>query len=416
MGNLIKNFFAAIGRFLSAIFNIKISLKFVIILCVLLGGGMYFFTNKSMLDKVGGKEDYEEAMRYIEIKDLVDANYIDPVDRKVMGDAAANAMISSLGDSWTYHMTEAEYTAFQLATAGDYEEMGISMTRDDAYGGFLVMSVSQNSPAAAAGLSSGMLITSVDGVSVKEYSIDDMRTLVRSKLNKKFYLEISDGQFTLEVDCTKYSSSSVTYRMEKTGAGYLQLRDFEAGSGEAATSAIEAMMNQGATALVIDLRNNSGGLTDELAIFLDYLLPGGRIFSEIDKNGDEIVTESDGMCVKLPMCVLINTQTYREAELCAAVLREFDWAILMGEVTSGNTRTQETIGLSDGSAIRMSTKSYLTAKGTDIAKNGGVVPDSIVYNSDASTVGTTEGTAGGEQGTSSTSNDEQLMAALRYLS
>ena len=88
----------------------------------------------------------------------------------------------------------------------------------------------------------------------------------------------------------------------------------------------------------------------------------------------------------------------------------------MGEPTTGKTRTQETIVLSDGSAIRLSTHSYLTANGVDIAKNGGVVPDMIVYNSDESATGTTEGTTGGEDGTASISADDQLMAALRYVS
>ena len=116
------------------------------------------------------------------------------------------------------------------------------------------------------------------------------------------------------------------------------------------------------------------------------------------------------------MCVLINSQTFREAEVCVAALKERGWAFMMGEPTTGNTRTQETIPLSDGSALRLSTGSYLTANGIDIAKNGGVIPDAIVYNSDASATGTTQGTTGGQAGTASTSNDEQLMAALRYLS
>ena len=123
------------------------------------------------------------------------------------------------------------------------------------------------------------------------------------------------------------------------------------------------------------------------------------------------------MCVQIPIVVLINTETYSEAELFAAVLQEYNWALLMGEPTSGRTRTQVTIPLEDGSAIRLSTKTYLTANGTDICKAGGVVPDSIVYNSDASATGTTAGTTGNaSDGSASTSNDDQLMAALKYLS
>ena len=111
-----------------------------------------------------------------------------------------------------------------------------------------------------------------------------------------------------------------------------------------------------------------------------------------------------------------NGQTYSEAELCAAVLQENAWATILGEASSGRTRTQETVQISDGSAIRLSTGSYVTAKGTDLSRSGGVVPNYIVYNADASAAGTTQGTTGGEDGTASISNDEQLMQALKMLS
>ena len=180
--------------------------------------------------------------------------------------------------------------------------------------------------------------------------------------------------------------------------------------------AVEYLLSQGAVALVIDVRDNPGGLTTEAATFLDYLLPAGRLFSDISKDGTERVTESDSMSLELPMVVLINSGSYREAELFAAVLKDYHWATLMGEPTTGNTRTQETIVLHDGSALRLSTHSLLSPAGTDIAAAGGVIPDMIVFNRDASATGTTEGTVGGEEGTASTSDDTQLMEALRYLS
>lgn len=419
MKNLGKNILTALGRIFSAFFNLRLKLKYVIIFCILLGGGIYWLTYSDMMDKVGGKDDFAEAMRYIEIKDMVDEKYIDPVDRANLGYYAAAAMVSGLGDSWSVFMTPDEYRAYQLTSSNDYADIGMTLIKDDNNGGFQVLSVSADSPAAKATpspLAVGMVITAVDGESVANYSLDDVRTLIRSKLSGKFVLDISNGTQYLTVDCTDLSTGSVVSRMEKTGAGYVQIKNFEAGSGQLAMDAIESLLAQGATALVIDLRNNAGGLTAEIASLLDYLLPKGRIFSEADKNGDQTVTESDGMCIQLPMCVLVNSQTFREAELCAAVLQEFGWASILGEPTTGNTRTQEIIPLEDGSALRLSTRSYLTANGVDIAKKGGVVPDMIVYNSDESATGTTEGTTGGEDGTASTSGDEQLMTALRMLS
>jgi len=416
MKNLLTRIGRSLGRILSVLFNVGIPLKYVLLLLAILGGGVYFMTYHSMLNRVGGKDDYSEAMRYIEIKDTLENEFIDPVDRKALGNAAAAAMVNELGDSWSYYMSEDEYRTYQLSSSNDYSDIGMSIVKDDNVGGFQVISVYPGSPAANAGVGVGMIITAVDGQRLAGYSADQVRTLIRSKLNTVFVLEISNGQNSIEVDCTNANSGAVVSRLEKTGAAYVQIKNFEAGSGQTAVDAIEALLAQDADSLVLDLRNNSGGLSTEVATLLDYLLPGGTLFVEVDKDGNRIETGSDSMSLQLPMAVLINSGTYREAELCAAVLKESGWATLLGEPTVGNTRSQETIVLSDGSAIRLSTHSYLTASGLDISASGGVVPDLICYNSDESATGTTEGTTGGEDGTASISNDEQLMQALRYLS
>ena len=415
MGRLVRRLLERIWFFISGLLNIGISLKAVILLIAMSIGGTYFWVHSNMLKAVGGKDDYEEAMRYIEIKDILDERFIDSVNRRSLGDSAAAAMVAGLGDAWSYYMTEDEYRTYQLSSSNDYSDIGMSLVKDSATGGFQVISLYPNSPASLAGVGVGMVITAVDGEKVRDYTTDQVRTLIRSKLNSNFRLEINNGQMNIDVDCSNANAAAVTYRLEKTGAGYVQIHNFEAGSGQSAVSAIEDLMNQGAISFVIDLRNNSGGLSEEVAVLLDFLLPSGRIFSEVGKNGDEIVTNSDGMCIQYPMAVLVNLGTFREAELCAAVLKEFKWATIVGEPTTGNTRSQETIALADGSAIRLSTRSYLTPNGVDISRTG-VVPDSIVYTADESATGTTEGTTGGQDGTASISNDQQLMAALRYLS
>lgn len=416
MGNFFRRFLANVRNFFSALFNICLKLKFVLPFCILLGFGSFAFTYKSVIQKVGGKEDFEEAQRYIEIKDIIEEKFIDQVDRKTMGNSAAAAMVSGLNDEWSKFMSEADYRTFKLSSNNEYADIGMSLLRDENSGGYQVISMDPDSPAVKSGLAVGMIITAVDGEKLSYYNDDEVRTLIRSKMNGKFQLEIAGGQFYVEVDCTGMVMSSVKSRLEKTGAGYVQIKNFEAGSGESAVNAIEKLLSEGATALVIDLRGNPGGLTAELQSLLDYLLPKGNLFSEVDKAGNKVVYESDGMCIQLPMVVLINTETYKEAEVCAAVLHEYQWATLMGEATSGNTRNQETIELSDGTAIRLSTKAYITPNGTDIASKGGVVPDLIIYNSDPSATGTTEGTTGGMDGTASTSSDDQLMQALKFLS
>ena len=311
-------------------------------------------------------------------------------------------------------MSADEYKTYQLNSANEYSGIGMSIMKQDD-GNFQVVSVNADSPAGLAGLGAGDVITSVDGEDITSMSLDEARKLIRSKMNGKFTLGLGRKN-SIEVDCSSVYQSAVNYRLEKTEAGYVQILNFEAGSGEDAIAAVEDLLNQGAVALCIDLRGNPGGLDSEAAKFLDYLLPNGTLFIETDKQGNEKVTTSDGMCIQLPMCVLVNAETFGEAEVCAAVLQEYQWATVLGEATTGKTRTQETIPLEDGSALRLSTGTYLTGNRTDISAKGGVVPDLILYNSDASATGTTDGTVGESTGVGASSNDEQLMQALKLLS
>lgn len=404
----------AVVNVLTAILNIRIRFKYVLLAFIIFVGGAIGITYKHMLDLVGGKDDFDEAKRYIEIKDVVEEQYIDEVSRQTLGDYAAAAMVSGLADKWSYYMSADEYKTYQLNSANEYSGIGMSIMKQDD-GSFQVVSVNADSPTGLAGLGAGDVITAVDGEDITSMSLDEARKLIRSKMNGKFTLGLGRKN-SIEVDCSSAYQSAVNYRLEKTEAGYIQILNFEAGSGDDAIAAVEDLLNQGAVALCIDLRGNPGGLDTECAKFLDYLLPNGTLFIETDKQGNEKVTTSDGMCIQLPMCVLVNAETFGEAEVCAAVLQEYQWATVLGEATTGKTRTQETIPLEDGSALRLSTGTYLTGNRTDISAKGGVVPDLILYNSDASATGTTDGTVGESTGVGASSNDEQLMQALKLLS
>lgn len=413
MGKLFRRLLAAIGRGLTVIFNAGIPLKFVLILLALAVGGVWAYTSSTMIRNVGGKADYDEAMRYIEIKDIVEDNFIDPVDRERMGQSAAAAMIAGLGDKWSSYMSPDEYRTFQLSSANEYAGIGVSILKSE-YGGFQVTMVNPDSPAAQAGLNAGMLIVAVDEQSVKDMDADQVRTLIRSKLNAKFTITVDGRKEPITVDGTRTYVNPVSYRIERTGSGYIRIDNFEAGSGASAISAFEDMLSQHVTSFVIDIRDNPGGLVEEMRQLLDYLLPQGDLFVSRDKSGREDVARSDNMSLRLPMCVLLNAQTYREAEIFAAVLKEYQWATLIGEPTTGMTRSQQTIEVSDGSAIRLSTHSYLTPNRVDIAQDGGVVPDNIVYNTAPSEAASEENNDG--NGTADYNNDNQLRTALTLLS
>lgn len=413
MGIFFKRILYSIGEALSNVFNVGVRLKYVILLLILFCGGTVAYTYNKMLNNVGGNDSYDEAMTYIELKNLVTDSYIDEVDRSAMKHSAGAAIVSGIGDKWSYYMTPDEYKSYQLYSTNDYSDIGLTMTKADS-GGFQIITVTPGTPAGNSGLVSGMILTAIDGIDITGMDIDDVRVLFRSRLNREY--QVNCGKDVYTVNCKTTYKSSVSYRLEKTEAGYIQIKDFEAGTGQDAIDAVETLLNVGAVALCIDIRNNPGGLASEAAALLDYFLPNGPLFYRVTKNGNREVTNSDAMSLSIPMVVLVNGETYGEAELFAAVMQEAGWATIMGEATSGRTRTQETFELSDGSAVRLSTKSYVTAKGVDISQAGGVIPETIVYNEDESTVGTTEGTLGDSNGTASSSDDTQLMAALRFLS
>ena len=168
----------------------------------------------------------------------------------------------------------------------------------------------------------------------------------------------------------------VTFELLADGTtGYVAITNFREGAAQNAIDAVEELMSQGAERLIFDVRDDPGGQLTELIELLDYLLPEGDIFIRSDKYGNETIEVSDADCVDLPMAVLVNADSYSAAEFFAAALREFDWAIIVGEATTGKSRSQVTIRLNDGSAVHISTYRYLTPNRVDLYEAGGLTPD-----------------------------------------
>ena len=274
-------------------------------------------------------------------------------------------------------MSADEYRAYQLSTANDYADIGMSLVKDDATGGFQVISVYPSSPAAMAGLGSGMIITAVDGQTLNGFSTDEVRTLIRSKLNTKFVLEIGNGQGNIEVDCSNVNSGSVNFRMEKTGAAYIQIHNFEAGSGQSAVDAIEYLLGQGADSLVIDVRNNPGGLLDQAVSVADLFLNEGEIVSTRPRRTEEMqrynATKGD-ITKNKPIVVLINEGSASAAEIVSGALQDHKRAVIVGMRSFGKGSVQTVIPVTGFGAIRLTTARYYTPSGRSIQAKG-IEPD-----------------------------------------
>ena len=367
-------------------FDNKIKLTHLIIACLAVAIVTAILTYVAAIGGFGSKQYLDDARRYVEIEKIIDDNYIGDADYNELYNAAAAAMVKSIGDKWSYFMNAEEYEAYKLSSSNEYSGIGVSV-KVNSSGEFEVFSVEESSPAANAGIAVGDIITAIDGEDVSDKTIEDVSLLIRSKVNKDFPMTLESGgdTKTVTVACEIIYKNPVSSRLLDGNIGYIKISNFEAGSSENTKKAIEQLLQTGATSFIFDVRNNPGGLLTELVDLLDYILPEGDLFISVDKSGKETVQTSDKVSLKNKMIVLVNGNSYSAAEFFAAALQEYNWATVVGEQTTGKARSQITLELSDGSAVHISTHKYLTPNRFDLAEAGGVTPDIAVAQDDEKT-------------------------------
>lgn len=367
-------------------FDNKIKLTHLIIACLAVAIVTAILTYVAAIGGFGSKQYLDDARRYVEIEKIIDDNYIGDADYNELYNAAAAAMVKSIGDKWSYFMNAEEYEAYKLSSSNEYSGIGVSV-KVNSSGEFEVFSVEESSPAANAGIAVGDIITAIDGEDVSDKTLEDVSLLIRSKVNKDFPMTLESGGDTkaVTVACEIIYKNPVSSRLLDGNIGYIKISNFEAGSSENTKKTIEQLLQTGATSFIFDVRNNPGGLLTELVDLLDYILPEGDLFISVDKSGKETVQTSDKVSLKNKMIVLVNGNSYSAAEFFAAALQEYNWATVVGEQTTGKARSQITLELSDGSAVHISTHKYLTPNRVDLAEAGGVTPDIAVAQDDEKT-------------------------------
>lgn len=323
-------------------------------------------------------------------------------DLGVAADKALYAFVEGLGDRWSYYRDAESYKELTQRRANNYVGVGVTVdyTREE---GLLVQSVTEDGPAEKAGVVPGDVIIAVDGRSIAGDARQSGTEMITGEPGTQVALTLlgEDGS-TRDVTCTRatLNSPSAHGKMLEGNVGYVKLDNFYSGSADSFRREVDALLEQGAVSLIVDVRSDPGGYVAELEKILDYLLPEGPVFTQKARWWFQSVYQSDADCVDLPMAVLVNKNSYSAAELLAAQLRESAGAPIVGEVTSGKGYSQVTFPLLNGGGVGLSTATYCTGSGHSLIGEG-ITPDMELS--------LTEGAALGG------ADDNQLQAAIGLL-
>lgn len=385
----------------------------LIVLLVVFTAAVTFFATKIYVEasRKTTLETDPVVAKMEEIGAYIDYYFIDDYEEAALtaaaADAAANAMVEATGDRWSYYISAADMDAFNEQLNNAY--VGVGITIEEVEEGFLVISVTKNGPAEQAGVQTGDILIEVEGEAVTGLGLDNTRELVRGEEGSQVQAcFLRDGQ-RLDVTMTRANiiTDVATGELLEGNIGLITISNFDFHCAEQTLACIDSLIEQGAEALLFDVRFNPGGLKDEMVEVLDVLLPEGDIFRSVDYKGREEVDTSDANCLELPMAVLVNEDSYSAAEFFAAALQEYGVATVVGSQTCGKGNFQYTFDLSDGSGLSLSVGKYFTPSGKSLT-DVGVTPDVPVDLEEDVYYDLYVGKLEGE-------DDPQLQAALEVL-
>ena len=352
----------------------------------------------------------QSSGKLLQLQQLLETRFIGETDKTAMEDAAARAMVASLDDRWSYYIPAADYETFQQSKKNTYVGVGITIRVREDEKGFDILQVQSGGGAQQAGILPGDVLIEVEGQPVCPLGTEGTKELIQGEEGTDVTVTVLRGEETL---CFTLTRSTIRVEVAagqllEGDIGYITVANFNENCAQETIKVVEQLIEQGAQALIFDVRNNPGGYLTELTKLLDHLLPEGVIFQSEDYTGKKQTEYSDADCLKMPMAVLVNGESYSAAEFFAAALEEYDWAVTVGEKTCGKGYFQTTYRLIDGSAVGLSIGKYYTPEGVSLAQTGGLVPQ-IVAEVDEETAALIYAK------TIEPANDPQLQAAVEAL-
>lgn len=358
--------------------------------------GEIYVQDTATSDDEGIGSAVEEKLNTLD--SLLDSFYMEDVDEEAAADNIFKAYLDSYGDKYTVYYTPEEYQSILESTTGKFYGIGAVCQKNED-GTILITDAYDNAPAYAAGIRDGDCVVKVDGQDITDMDLSSAVALIKGDIGTTVHLEILREGNTFEVDVTRaeIKAQTVTYSMLDNHIGYLYISQFDTVTTEQFKAAVEDLQAQGMVGLIIDIRNNPGGVLGTVVDMLEYILPDGMIVYTEDKNGKRTEYKgSDGHVLEIPVAVLVNGNSASASEIFAGAVQDYGTGKIIGTQTFGKGIVQTIKPLTDGSAVKFTIAKYYTPKGQDIHGNG-VTPDIKVDLTQEDT------------------EDTQMKAAVEYL-
>lgn len=373
-----------------------------ILICVLvLGAGgcaaAYLYPGLGSIEYSGEKKIDAKIK---ELNQYIDQYYLFDYEEEDVENGIYKGLMAGLGDIYTGYYTPEEYASFMESSNGTYSGIGAMLSQDYNTGIITVVRAFTGSPAEEAGMQTDDILYKVEGEEVTGKDLNLVVTDLKGEEGTDVHISILRGTDVMDLTLTRrhIEVPTVEYSMldEEQGLGYIEITEFDDVTDDQFFAAMDDLTSQGMKKMIIDLRDNGGGLVDVTCTILDRLLPEGLIVYTEDKNGNREEATSDAECFEGEMAVLVNGNSASASEIFAGAVKDYGVGTLIGTQTFGKGIVQSLFPLSDGSAIKITVSRYYTPAGNNIHEVG-IAPD-IVVEQDPET-----------------EEDDQLMKAIDIL-
>lgn len=321
------------------------------------------------------EQGFSNLMRFITAYRFIETKYVNDTDDVKLIDGAIDGMVKSLNDPHSNYLSPKMYKTLMEQTEGSFAGIGVVMGMDNEQK-IHIVGIMENSPGQKAGLQEGDEILAVDGVPVTQMAFDEVAAHVRGQAGTDVVLTIMRDNANQDITITRdnIKLKTVGHKMLDNNIGYIQIVSFSEDTANEFNEAYNDLKNQGMKALVLDLRNNPGGLLTTCVEIAKKLVPKGEIVSIVDKQGNKETYSSSLEAPEYPLAVLINKNSASASEILSGAIQDTKAGTIIGNTSYGKGSVQTILPMFEDDAVKLTIAKYYTPSGRSIDGTG-ITPD-----------------------------------------